>query len=452
MSLITTDKYSVIVGLGLSGLSCARYLTRLGQRFVVMDTRNEPPLLNKLKESCPGVKVIAGELDVSILEGASSVIVGPGLDTQQAPFKALIDQGVDVVGDIELFARAVQAPVIAITGSNGKSTVTTLVGEMAEAAGLNVKVGGNIGVPALDLLTPTPVDLYVLELSSFQLETTYSLKPKAATVLNLQADHMDRYGNMVAYHKAKQRIYRHCGCSVWNKKDMLTQPLLGSDSSSVVFTTDEPDLAEFGLKQVDDQLWLMKGQKPLVSEQQLKVKGRHNLANVLAAMALGDAAGIPMEAMIEASINFTGLAHRCEWLKEINGRTFINDSKGTNVGATKAAIEGLASDSKNIVLIAGGVGKGADFGELGAALAAHCKAMVVFGEDQQEIADAVPESVNVQRANGLEHALQQAVDASEKGDVVLFSPACASFDMFRNFEHRGQVFSGLVEQLGEIND
>lgn len=452
MSLITSETYSVIVGLGLSGLSCARHLTKMQNqgktgRFVVVDTRENPPLVAQLKESCPDVSLICGELDVELLEGAAEIIVSPGLDTNLSPYAELKQKGISVVGDIELFARQAKAPIVAITGSNGKSTVTTLVGEMAEAAGLNVKVGGNIGVPALDLLGPIEPDLYVLELSSFQLETTESLCPAVSTVLNLQADHLDRYGNMVAYHAAKQKIYRHCQQSVWNKQDMLTQPLLGKESKTVAFTTDEPDLKDFGLRSYDDGLWLCKGLTQLVAAAEVRIKGRHNLSNALAALALGEAVGIPMDAMISTLKQFKGLAHRCEWVAEIDGVQLINDSKGTNVGATRAAIEGLSAESKNIVLIAGGVGKGADFSELTAPMKAHCKALVSFGEDSEVIAQVAPQDVTVSVVDSLETAVSEALTYASSGDVVLFSPACASFDMFRNFEHRGEAFCQIVADL-----
>jgi len=386
------------------------------------------------------------------LKGASEIIVSPGLDTNQSPYRELKQQGVSIVGDIELFAREADAPVIAITGSNGKSTVTTLIGEMVEKAGLKVKVGGNIGVAALDLLGPVKPDLYVLELSSFQLETTSSLSPAVATVLNLQADHLDRYGNMVAYHTAKQRIYRNCKQSVWNKQDMLTQPLLGTESKALAFTTAEPDLKEFGLRDYDGKLWLCKGLEKLISANEVKLKGRHNLANALACLALGDSVDLPMMAMLNTLREFGGLAHRCEWVKDVSGVQYINDSKGTNVGATKAAIDGLASSDKNIVLIAGGVGKGADFCELTDSLNKHCKALVVFGEDKQAIADVAPSGLHVINASDLQAAVNQAQSNATVGDIVLFSPACASFDMFRNFEHRGEEFRRFVGELKPTND
>lgn len=454
MSLITSEKYTVIVGLGLSGLSCARHLAKLQSqgragRFVVMDTRANPPLVTQLKESCPDVPLLCGELDFGVLEGAAEIIVSPGLDTNQSPYKELKQKGINVIGDIEMFAREAKAPVIAITGSNGKSTVTTLVGDMAKDAGLTVKVGGNIGVPALDLLGPSEPDLYVLELSSFQLETTESLTPAVATVLNLQADHLDRYGNMVAYHSAKQRIYRNCQQSVWNKQDMLTQPLLGKESKTVAFTTGEPDLKEFGLREFDDELWLCKGMTNLIRASELRLKGRHNLANALAALALGEAVNIPMESMLKTLTQFGGLVHRCEWVSQLNGVDYINDSKGTNVGATKAAIEGLAGKEPNLVLIAGGVGKGADFSELQNPLREHCKALIVFGEDKQKLQDIAPTELTVCVSESLEDAVKQAAEQAGSGDIVLFSPACASFDMFRNFEHRGEEFRRIVNTMGE---
>jgi UDP-N-acetylmuramoylalanine--D-glutamate ligase len=411
-----------------------------------MDTRETPPLADELKALCPDVELVCGSLDLDLLAGAAEIIVSPGLDTNQSPYSELRAKGVRIIGDIELFAREAKAPIVAITGSNGKSTVTSLVGEMAREADWNVRVGGNIGVPALELIESEEPDLYVLELSSFQLETTESLAPAVATVLNLQADHLDRYGNMVAYHKAKQRIYRHCAYSVWNKQDMLTQPLLGTGSKAVAFTLGEPDLHEFGVKEHQGGRWLFRGMTPLMSVDSMKMKGLHNQANALAALALGEAVKLPLPAMLKALETFSGLPHRCEWVAELDGASFINDSKGTNVGATKAAIDGLAGHHANIILIAGGVGKGADFSELASSLEKHCKALIYFGEDGRKIADVAPSELSLFSADSLQAAIEAAKSFSSSGDIVLFSPACASFDMFRNFEHRGDVFCQLVRE------
>lgn len=442
MPLIASDKYSVVVGLGLSGLSCVRFLKKLETRFILMDTRQTPPLLKAVTEEFPDMPIITGQLDSDVLAGAEDIIVSPGIDTNQSPFKELKQAGKSVIGDIELFARHVSsdAKVVAITGSNGKSTVTSLLGAMAEQAGVEVKVGGNIGVPALDLLAETPAELYVLELSSFQLDTTHSLKSNAATVLNLQADHMDRYGNMLNYHKSKQRIYRYCQHPVWNKQDMLTQPLIGAGISATAFTLAQPDLNEFGVCADSDGVFLSRGSQRLINTADMALKGRHNHANALAALALGDAVALPQQSMIETLKHFSGLAHRCEWVGSKQGVDYINDSKGTNVGATKAALEGLCGDHPDLILIAGGVGKGADFSELSSVIERSCHTVIVFGQDAEEIARIVPESVALYRIKDLDSALDIAEEKAKDGDSVLFSPACASFDMFANFEVRGDAF------------
>lgn len=450
MSLIASDKYSVVVGLGLSGLSCVRFLKKAGVRFVLMDTRKQPPLLNTVAEEFPDLSVITGQLDSDLLAGAEDIIVSPGIDTDQSPFKELKDAGKSVIGDIELFARYVspEAKVVAITGSNGKSTVTSLLGAMADQAGINVKVGGNIGVPALDLLITAPADLYVLELSSFQLDTTHSLKTDAATVLNLQADHMDRYGNMLNYHKSKQRVYRHCQHPVWNKQDMLTQPLMGAGVSATAFTLQQPDLKEFGVISDSEGTFLSKGNDRLIDTADMALKGRHNYANALAALALGDAVALPQQSMVETLKHFSGLAHRCEWIGNKKGVDYINDSKGTNVGATRAALEGLCGDQPDLILIAGGVGKGADFSELSTVIANTCHAVIVFGQDAEEIAKIVPEDISLSRASDLDTAIDIAEEKAKEGDSVLFSPACASFDMFANFEQRGDAFRLACQNRG----
>ncbi|MFW2372995.1 MAG: UDP-N-acetylmuramoyl-L-alanine--D-glutamate ligase, partial [Gammaproteobacteria bacterium] len=380
-----------------------------------------------------------------VFENASQLIVSPGVALTEPAIQHAIHKGTEVVGDIELFAREVKAPVIAITGSNGKSTVTTLVGEMARQASIKVAVGGNIGVPVLDLLDHE-VALYVLELSSFQLETLHSLKPVVATVLNLSADHMDRYPGFEDYAKAKARIFMAAELAVVNRDDERVMQLVANLKNVIGFTLDQPQAGDFGLCKQDGEIWLCRGAEKLIKETVLKLGGRHNTANVLAALAMGDAANIPMPAMLRAIEAFTGLPHRTQWVGRINGVNWYNDSKGTNVGATLAAIDGL-TDKRNLILIAGGLAKGADFSVLKSAVSAKVKQLVLIGRDAGLIEQALKSVVAVHHASSMDSAVQMAADLAVAGDYVLLSPACASFDMFNGFEHRGDMFVAAVEAL-----
>lgn len=438
--------YTLVVGLGITGLSVVRYLTSQGVAVIVADSRTQPPGRQELDEKYADVAVYTGDFDESLFTGARQIVVSPGLALSEPVIQRSIQQGVEVIGDIELFARQVKAPVIAITGSNGKSTVTTLVGEMARQAGLNVAVGGNIGVPALDLLSQR-VDLYVLEISSFQLETLHSLKPVAATVLNVSADHMDRYESFDAYAKVKQRVYQQCKVGVVNRDDkrvksmLIDQPCLVSG-----FTLHAPAPSDFGLREFNGKTYLCKGELQLISEDEVKMAGRHNIANALAALALGDAANIPIDDMVCTLAEFSGLPHRSQWLAKKHQVNWINDSKGTNVGATVAAIEGLLTENK-IILIAGGIAKQADFSPLKKAVKEKVRRVVLIGRDAVYIEQALQGAVSVMYAKDMRDAVRIAADLAHAGDSVLLSPACASFDMFRSFEHRGDVFSAAVESL-----
>ncbi|KEQ16762.1 UDP-N-acetylmuramoyl-L-alanine--D-glutamate ligase [Endozoicomonas numazuensis] len=446
-ALISSNRTRVVVGLGKTGLSCVRFLAERQRSFKVMDTRENPPGIDELRASFPDIPVHLGGLNSDWLLEADELILSPGIALSTPEIAEAVNKGAEAVGDIELFCREVDKPVVAITGSNGKSTVTTLLGEMAEEAGLSVAVGGNIGTPALELLEREGVDLYILELSSFQLETTHSLRAAAATVLNVSPDHMDRYASMMDYHKAKQRIYRGCKHAVYNKQDALTVPLLPQATPATAFTSGKPDLHDYGLIDDDEGTWLCKGVERLLNTAAMKLPGRHNQMNALAALALGDTVGIPMAPMLSALTQFEGLAHRCQWVAEKNGVVWINDSKATNVGASVAAIEGLGETlSGKVVLIAGGDGKGADFNQLKQPLKKYGREVVLVGRDAADIAAAVNEVIPVQHSEDLAAAIERACEVSEKGDAVLLAPACASFDMFKSFEHRGDVFAGLVRE------
>ncbi|WP_198411386.1 UDP-N-acetylmuramoyl-L-alanine--D-glutamate ligase [Marinimicrobium alkaliphilum] len=443
--LIATSRLKAIVGTGATGLSVARYLVRQGQPFVFFDTRVDAPNLDVIARDFPGVAVHTGALDQQGLESFDEIIVSPGVSLSTPALQAAKAAGVALVGDIELFARAIHAPMVAITGSNAKSTVTTLVGEMARKAGINVAVGGNLGTPALDLIDDS-VELYVMELSSFQLETVTKLNAKVATILNISADHMDRYAGMPAYHAAKLRVYTGAEQVVVNRNDILTHPPLAAGARPVFFGG-PAEFRSFGVLERDGKSWLAWELKPLMPVAELAIKGKHNIDNALAALALGQAVGLPMAAMLETLRAFPGLAHRCEWIGRWEDVDYINDSKGTNVGATLAAINGLARPDGKLILIAGGEGKGADFSALRAAVAAHVRALVLIGRDAPLLEHALGEAAPVQRAQSMEEAVAQARGLAQPGDTVLLSPACASFDMYSGFVERGEVFARAVRRL-----
>ncbi|WP_226665757.1 UDP-N-acetylmuramoyl-L-alanine--D-glutamate ligase [Microbulbifer aggregans] len=452
MNLIATSEKKVVIGLGATGQSVVRFLVRQGFSPVVVDSRAQPPGLESFQREFPNVPVQCGTLERETLLAASELIVSPGIALAQPDIAEAIRAGIPAIGDIELFARellklAEKPKVVAITGSNGKSTVTTLMGLMAEAAGIDVKVGGNIGVPVLDLLSQPLPQLFVLELSSFQLETTSSLAPDAATILNLSADHMDRYPTLAAYHQAKQRIYRNAKQLVVNRADPLTRGPLAKGHQEWSFGLERPDLQQFGVIEDDGEQWLARGANKLMPASEMAMVGSHNIANALAALALGNAVNLPMEAMLSVLRTFAGLTHRCERVADFSDVTFVNDSKGTNVGATRAALEGLATDSRKIVLIAGGDGKGADFTPLAEAASA-LRGLVTIGVDGDKIASVFEGLVSQQSAQTMDEAVSIALDMARPGDYVLLSPACASFDMYKNFEARGEDFRGAVNRLG----
>lgn len=447
MALISTDKQRIIVGLGSSGLSVARYLAGRGVPFAVCDTRAEPPGLEQLKRFAPMADLHLGELNTALLSAADELIVSPGIALATPALQAAKAAGASLVGDIELFAREAKAPVVAITGSNAKSTVTTLVGEMAKAAGKCVAVGGNLGTPALDLLDQK-AELYVLEVSSFQLETTDRLNAEVATVLNVSEDHMDRYPDLVGYHQAKHRIFRGARQIVVNRDDPLSQPLVADRLPRWTFGLAKPDLRGFGLLEHQGETWLAFEFTPLLAVSALKVRGSHNQANALAALALGHAVGLPMPAMLSALQAFAGLPHRCQWVAERGKVNWYNDSKATNVGAALAAIEGLAAGfAGKQVLIAGGDAKGADLQPLVKPVSQHCRAVILLGKDAPALARVLKGHVPLIEVSSIEQAVAAAADLAQIGDLVLLSPACASLDMFRSFEERGQRFADAVEAL-----
>ena len=428
----------VIIGLGLTGLSCVDFFLAQGVTPRVMDTRVSPPGLDKL----PGqVERHLGGINGDWLLVADLIVASPGVALAHPILSEAVEAGIEIVGDIELFCREAQAPIVAITGSNGKSTVTTLVGEMAKAAGWQVGVGGNIGLPALSLLQ-SPAQLYVLELSSFQLETTHSLKAAAATVLNVTEDHMDRYPlGMQQYRAAKLRVYENAQTCIVNADDALTMPVRGADKRCVSFGV---DFGDYHLNKQQGSIWLrVKGEKVL-NTAEMKMVGQHNYTNALAALALADAVGLPRASSLAALTQFNGLAHRFQLVHEHQGVRWINDSKATNVGSTEAALNGLQVQG-TLWLLMGGDGKSADFTPLIPWLQGDNVRLYCFGRDGDALAALRPDIAV--RTETMRQAMEQIAPQVKAGDMVLLSPACASLDQFRNFEQRGEQFAQLAKEL-----
>ena len=438
-----TQGYTLVVGLGVTGLSVVRYLSALGENLAVADSRDIPPNLQLMQQDYPHVPVHTGAFENKLFTAARRIVVSPGVPMADAALQAAQQAGVEIVGDIDLFANEVQAPVIGVTGSNGKSTVTALISLMLQQSGKRVATGGNIGTPALDLLQQ-PADAVVLELSSFQLETLHRLPMKTAVVLNISADHMDRYADMGAYIASKLAIYQQAEQAVVNLDDAVLAAQSLPSNKVLGFTLGRSADNVFGVDEVNGERYLTFADEPLMPVAELKIKGDHNIANALAALALGKQMGLPMTDMLAALQAFAGLPHRSQWVAQIKGVNWYNDSKATNVGAAAAAIRGLPGKH---VLIAGGEGKGADFAELAEPVKQRVRAVVLVGRDAKLIADALAGAAPVAFASDMRDAVQQAQQLAQAGDNVLLSPACASFDMFDNFEHRGDVFMQAVKEL-----
>ena len=445
---------TLVVGLGISGRAICRHLSRQGVPYMVADTRAVPPGVDDFHAAHPGVEIHCGPLTSLDLSEVEEVVLSPGVDPRTPGLAELAGRVREatgdplVVGEIALFVRACRAPIAAITGSNAKSTVTTLLGEMAREAGRRVAVGGNLGTPALDLLDDEPnADCYVLELSSFQLETTPRLGAETAAFLNLSEDHLDRHGDMVGYRAAKLGIFRGARHGVINADDAMTRPLerLPAQDS---FTTRAPQDGEWGIVIHDGGDWLMHGDTPLMPVRELRLAGRHNHANALAALAMGHRLEFPMEAMCRVLRRFSGLPHRGEVIAEVDGVRWINDSKGTNVGAALAAIAGLGPTlDGQLILLAGGMGKGADFRPLAEPLARYGREAILFGLDAERLERALKGGVRMTLVEDLETAMARAQAIAEPGDCVLLSPACASLDQFANYQERGEVFRRWVCRL-----
>lgn len=437
--------FTVVVGLGKTGLSCAQFLAQKNQSFAVMDSRTEPPQLEKFTQICPNIKLLLGQLSENLLEKAEEIILSPGISLQEPLIAKQAAKGKSIIADIELFAREIKKPIIAITGSNGKTTVTTLVGLMMKAAGFNATVCGNIGEPVLQQIR-TKTDYYVIELSSFQLETTFSLHSKAAIVLNISEDHMDRYTTFQDYLMAKQRIYARCQTPVVNADEPEIWKHLSFTGKLLSFGLKAS--ADFSLIKCKQQIYIAYRGEQLVPIKELKLNAHHHLQNAMAALAIGTAVNIPIAAMLQVLRDFPGIRHRCQLIRTRYRVDYFNDSKGTNVGATQASIVSLGQLAKGqLILIAGGQGKNADFSPLRESVRRYVKEVILIGEDASILEKALKGYTIIKHANSINEAVNQAATVARAGDIVLLSPACASYDMFRNYEHRGDVFINAVKAL-----
>ena len=447
---------TLVIGLGKTGLSAARFLAARGNDVLVIDSRSNPPGVGELRHTHPEVSVVLESLDPQWLEGVTEVVLSPGLGLDTPIAAEAVRRGIPVVSDIELFARLATAPVLAVTGSNGKSTVVTLVEQMLSASGLSVAAGGNLGPPALELLGEDP-EAYVLEVSSFQLETTQSLKPLAAAVLNVSPDHLDRHGSLQHYAALKARLLKPAATAVFNWDDPRVRAMGSDHAHGIPFSVREPLERGYCILNHEGERWLSRDGEPLLPVSAMRIQGLHNEANALAALALGEAtlaAPGPAEAssrgretapLLETIEHYAGLPHRCQWVGEEPGIQFINDSKGTNVGATVAALQGLRGP---FVLIAGGQSKGADFRPLVAAARDKLVGAVVIGEAAAELEAGLSSVVPVRGAEKMTEALTRACELANESDAsrvtVLLSPACASLDMFGDYAARGEAFVAAV--------
>ncbi len=442
-STVVPYKKIAVIGFGLTGQSVIRYLKKSTTELIVMDTRHSAPNKKELKRLFPKARIVTGGLDQHTLETADMVVVSPGVDIRATHLRDKIGPQTELIGDIELFVRYANAPIIAITGSNGKSTVATLVERLITAAKKTVLLGGNIGIPALDLFAQATPDVYVLELSSFQLETTSSLAADVAVVLNVSEDHMDRYGAYQLYLDAKLRIYRNAIGEVINRNDPSAPQITLAHSISFGLNVPE-DSQAFGVLKKGDKTWLAQGDKTLLETSKLSIKGQQNWLNVLASFAIVQQFGLSINAaMIKAACDFEGLPHRCEQIGERDGVMWVNDSKGTNVGATLAAISGFTQPK---IMIMGGQSKNADLSALLPVMDKGIRHLILMGEDAGKIASVFDGKVSFTEVESLEAAVLLAKKKAKKGDVVLLSPACASFDMYSNYLERGDDFRALVNE------
>jgi UDP-N-acetylmuramoylalanine--D-glutamate ligase len=446
--LIQRGGLKVVAGLGISGVAAVNFLHDKGYRVAVTDSRANPPGHDQIPAE---VQTSFGKFDQELLLSAEEIVISPGLDPKLPEIQAAIAKGIPVVSEIQILRRSTDKPIVAITGSNAKSTVTTLIGLMAADAGKKVAVGGNLGRPALDLTKDDP-ELYILELSSFQLETTSNLNAEVAVVLNMSEDHLDRHGDMMGYHTAKHRIFQGVKKVVYNRDDSLTRPLVPDATPMQSFGLNAPDINQYGvLRDTDGTIWLARGRERLLKSSEMYIQGTHNVANALACLALGEAIGLPVDSMLETLKTFKGLEHRCEFVKDVQGVRYYNDSKGTNIGATLAALDGLGAaieaEGGKVAIILGGEGKGQDFTALRNSLSKYAKVAVVIGVDRPIIEAAIEGTTTLVHAESLQEAVEICQSNTQPHDVVLLSPACASFDMFSGYPERGRQFVAYVNAL-----
>jgi UDP-N-acetylmuramoylalanine--D-glutamate ligase len=447
------DKSVLVLGLGETGLSMVRWLSAQSAHLRVADSRSAPPGLTEAGQYVAAGQIYCGHFNDALFDGIELIAISPGVPLRDPAVAKAVARGVAVVGDIELFAQSLpkdnRPHILAITGANGKTTVTSMVEHLCKAAGKDVVAAGNISPAVLDVVLERGVnqpEVWVLELSSFQLETTYTLNADAATVLNISEDHLDRYADMDEYSAAKARIFSGCGVQVLNRDDERSMGMARKDCRIITFGLNPPGTeSDFGIESIEGETWLMQGSQRLLKASELQVAGTHNVANALAALALSRAIDFPMPTLLDALRSFKGLPHRVERVAEFDGVTYYDDSKGTNVGATIAALQGLGCKA---VLIAGGEGKGQDFTPLNPVVAQHARAVVLIGRDAPLIGAALNGcGVDVLHAEDMNDAVRLAAHLAQSGDAVLLSPACASFDMFRNYEHRAEVFVEAVRGL-----
>ncbi len=433
---------NLVVGLGATGLSIARYLKRTGQNARYFDSRVEPPGLDELKAISPDAEVLLG--DIKLPKSINRIIASPGISDSQPVLQSAIKKGIEIISDVELFARDARAPFVAITGSNGKSTVTTLLYQMCRADGRKVLAGGNLGEPALDLLNEETPDVYILELSSFQLHRTQKLPAKVAVLLNVSPDHLDWHADEAEYRKTKYRVYREADSAVFNRADAVAAEHVRRCGTVISFGADEPEDGHYGLRVDDGQTYLARGATLLLSCRELAMYGAHNQLNALAALAAGELLGLEVAAMLQVLVEYPGLPHRMQFVARVGAVDYINDSKATNVAAAVASIKSVDS---MLVLIAGGDGKGGDFSELSAAVEGKLRGAVLIGKDAEKIAHALDTVMPVHFADTMGAAVSMAAKCAESEDTVLLAPACASLDQYRNYMHRGDMFCSAVEAL-----
>lgn len=433
---------NLVVGLGATGLSIARYLERCGQTARYFDSRNEPPGLEELHAIRPDAEILQG--DARLPKSISRIIASPGVPDSQPILQSAIAGNVEIVSDIELFAREATAPFVAITGSNGKSTVTSLLYQMCRADGRSVLAGGNLGEPALDLLAEKTPELFVLELSSFQLHRTQKLPAKVAVLLNVSPDHLDWHSDEAEYRNAKYRVFREADAAVFNRADAVAAEHASRRRDRISFGADEPHDGQYGLRRDDGETYLARGATLLLSCRELAMFGAHNQLNALAALAAGELLGLDMRAMLQVLVEFPGLPHRMQFVARIGAVDYINDSKATNVAAAIASIQSV---KPMLVLIAGGDGKGGDFSELSTAVEGKLRGAVLIGKDAEKIAHALDTVMPVHFADTMGAAVSMAQKCAESGDTVLLAPACASLDQYRNYMHRGDTFCEAVKAL-----